>query len=330
MITLILSGGHDRGEQNMLSELETGAGLDFVLRLQAGSSDFLDILATLLHQAGGDIFFLVILSLVYWCLNRQLGLRLLYALILAVTINVALKLLIQAPRPFMVSDAVRLVIEDEGLGFPSAHVMIAVVMWGYLAYYLRRTWLAVGVALYVLLMAWSRMYLGVHYPQDVIGGLVFGLLLLALFIWLVEHFAPAWSRLSLTTQAAVVTLAGIVMFVFLSGYDSARAVTGILIGTTIGITLEQRDVRFSVRGSVAQRALRFAAGMLLVMVVFFGLRVLFGALADEGTLFYDALRVIRYALVTVAAVYVWPLLALRLGLVSAGDDESLSTIPVPV
>ncbi len=314
----------------MLSELETGAGLDFVLRLQAGSSDFLDILATLLHQAGGDIFFLVVLSLVYWCLNRQLGLRLLYALILAATINVALKLLIQAPRPFMVSDAVRLVIVDEGLGFPSAHVMIAVVMWGYLAYYLRRTWLVAAVTLYVLLMAWSRMYLGVHYPQDVVGGVIFGLPTLALLIWLIEHFAPAWSRLSLTTQAAVVTLTAIVLFVFLSGYDSARAVTGILIGTAIGMTLEQRDVRFSVRGSLAQRVLRFAAGMMLVLVVFFGLRVLFGVLADEGTLLFDMLRVIRYALVAVAAVYVWPLLALRLGLVSAGDDESPAPAPLPV
>ncbi len=313
----------------MFSELETGAGLDFVLRLQASSSGFLDVLAMLLQQAGSDIFFLVLLSLIYWCVNRQLGLRLLYGLIIAVTINVALKLVIQTPRPFMVSDAVRVVVMDEGLGFPSGHVMIAVVMWGYLAYSLRRGWVTTLVTLYVLLMGWSRMYGGVHYPQDVVGGIVFGLLTLALFIWLIDHFVPFWGRLSLTTQIAMVVLAAIILFVFLGGYDTARAITGILIGTAIGNGLQRRDVRFNVRGSLAQRGLRFAAGIILVMVLFFGLRVLFGALADEGSVLFDLLRVIRYALVAWVALYVWPWLALRLNLMTV-EADTLSPIALPV
>src|SRR5690606_14174202 len=188
----------------MLTSLETGLGLDVVLWLQAGGSRLLDLLAMALNAAGSEYVFMVVLSVIYWGVNRYLGLRVLFALLLAVTLNIALKLLFQAPRPFEVSDAVRVVAEAGSYGLPSNHVMSAVAIWGYLALYLRRRWVTVAVVVYVLLMAWSRMYAGVHYPQDVVAGALLGLLSLWLSRWLERHFPPFWLRLSLSAQVALV------------------------------------------------------------------------------------------------------------------------------
>lgn len=312
----------------MLTSLETGVGLDVVLWLQAGGSSLLDLLAMALNAAGSEYVFMVVLSVIYWSVNRHLGLRMLFALMLAVVLNTALKLLFQAPRPFHVSDAVRMVVEAGSYGLPSNHVMSAVAIWGYLALYLRRRWVTIVVVIYVLLMAWARMYAGVHYPQDVVAGALLGALSLWLSFWLERHFPPFWSRLPLSAQVALVVLAGIVLTVFLFEDAFGAAIAGVVVGTGLGYMAEQRYVRFSSAGDTTQRVLRCVLGIMFVLAVFFGARVLFGLFADDGTTLENLLRVPRYALLSFAAMFVWPWLALRAGLIQAEDLSQPNAIPL--
>lgn len=298
----------------MLTELETGLGLEIVLGVQAVSNNLFDLLAVLLHHAIGDIVLLAVLSLVYWSIDRRLGLRLLYALVLAGAMSAALKLLFQSPRPFIVSDAVNLLVEEDGFGLPSGHVMTALALWGYAAFYVRQRWLYWVAAVFVAAVAWARIYAGVHYPQDVIGGVIFGGLALWGLVWLLDHTPAFWERLAIAPQVAMVILAGIVLTVYFFDYDPGTAVTGILVGSTLGLMLERRYANFSSEGTTSQRALRYALGIALTLVVFLGLRVIFGTLADESSGLYGFLRVLRYMLVALVAIFVWPWLAVRLGL----------------
>jgi hypothetical protein len=178
----------------------------------------------------------------------------------------------------------------------------------------KRRWLYWALALFVIIMAWSRMYVGVHFPQDVIAGALFGLIVLLLYARTVEPVAARWQHLNPYLRIGLLVLAGVIT-VLIAGHDrNALALAGILIGVGPAMELELRYANFSNAGTPTQRMLRFVIGIALTLALFLGLRVLFGALAEEGTTLGIALRLLRYAVVTIFAFFIWPRLALRIGL----------------
>lgn len=298
----------------MLESLETGAGLDLVLAVQSVRTGLFDLLADALHAMGGEMFFLVVLLLIYWSINRHLGIRLIVALILAGTLNSVLKDVFQRPRPFMVSDLVVPLQQEVNYGIPSAHVMVGLVVWGYAALFIKRRWLYWTVALFVIVMAWSRMYVGVHFPQDVIAAALFGFVLLLLYARAVEPVATRWQHLNPYLRIGLLALVGVITVIIAGRDRNALALAGILIGAGPALELELRYANFSNAGPPTQRMLRYAIGIALTLALFLGLRVLFGALAEEGTPLGIGLRLLRYAVTTLFAFFIWPWLALRCGL----------------
>lgn len=111
-----------------------------------------------------------------WCNALNLG--------LVVLLNQALKFAIQRPRP----EGFRLV-DATGFSFPSGHSMVAMAVFGLLAWYVwryeknprRRAVLLVLLGFVVVMVGVSRIYLGVHYASDVLGGFCMSLIWLALY-----------------------------------------------------------------------------------------------------------------------------------------------------
>jgi membrane-associated phospholipid phosphatase len=295
----------------MFSSLETGPGLNVVLWLQANGNPFFDALGWLFHYLGMPVFYIPVLALVYWSVDKQLGRRMLFALVFSLAVVTALKLLLHAPRPYQVSDLVRALVVQDGYGIPSGHVADGLVMWGYLAYTVRRRWLWWLLAIYVAIMMWARMYTGVHYPQDVIAGLLIGVGVLWLFIRIADPLEAAWQRLNIQSQVAIVLLHVILMVSFLFGSNDGMAGAGALLGGGLGYILETQAIKFSVNGSARRRIVRYVIGVALTLMLFFGLDALF-----EGQEPVDILRITRYALVTLFAVAGWPWLMGQLGLSS--------------
>lgn len=125
----------------------------------------------------GDIeFYLLLLPVIYWTVDRRLGLRVAVLLLLSIIISSMCKLILHAPRPYWFDPQVQLWTAPEfSFGLPSTHAQNAVVMWGLLAYAGRRT---LGWMIAILLMGLvglSRMYLGVHFPTDIILSSVPGI-----------------------------------------------------------------------------------------------------------------------------------------------------------
>ena len=135
-------------------------------------------LSTALHVLGGPevmgpVFVAVTVAL--WFRQRAQAFFALYALGGAVLLNALMKLVFHRPRPELWPRTVT----ENGASFPSGHSMFAAALWSVTVLLLWRTrwrWPALGLGVaYCLLMGGSRLVLGVHYPTDVLAGLLTGL-----------------------------------------------------------------------------------------------------------------------------------------------------------
>lgn len=104
-------------------------------------------------------------------------------------VNSVLKLVINRPRPS--ADLVHVLSSGQGSGFPSGHAFFAIIILGLVAYFISinlknrvlRMLVLVGLTALILLIGTSRVYLGVHWPSDVIGGYLIGGVFLTALIW---------------------------------------------------------------------------------------------------------------------------------------------------
>ena len=109
-------------------------------------SPALDLPFKILTSMGGEVFFMLILPLIYWCVDRRSGIRLTILFLLSSYLNLAAKVLADQPRPFQYDHRVQQLYKAGGGGFPSGHTQNAVVVWGYLAlqFRRRRLWIVAG------------------------------------------------------------------------------------------------------------------------------------------------------------------------------------------
>lgn len=180
--------------------------MDTVVFLQSFASPALDRLFQLITDLGSQRAYIVLLLSVYLAVDARLGQRLGIFVLLSFFLNFHLKGIVDAPRPFQLDLALgrtpEAVATGVGPGFPSAHAQSSLTFWGYAALWLRRPWFWVLALALVSLISLSRLYLGVHLPVDVLGGLAIG----ALFLILVSAAEPLWERLRRLSKAVRVAL----------------------------------------------------------------------------------------------------------------------------
>ena len=156
-------------------------GIKVVLWFQQFSPT-MDMPFKVLTFMGDEMFFLLFLPFIYWCVDRRTGARLIILFLFSVYVNAFVKLVAKQPRPFEYNSQVQKIVEAGGGGFPSGHTQGAVVVWGYLASVFKKTWLWILAGLLMILIPMSRVYLGVHFPTDLLGGYIIGAIILILYI----------------------------------------------------------------------------------------------------------------------------------------------------
>ncbi len=289
-------------------------GAEIVIVIQTVQNPVFDVFFNVVTLLGSEEFYLLLLPLLYWCVDKHLAQRLAYLFLLSVYSNAALKSLFRHPRPFQYDPRVLKLDHassaELGYGLPSGHTQSAITVWGYLAVQARRGWVWSLALVLVFLIPLSRIYMGVHFPSDVVVGLLAGASWLALFLWLEPPLTLWVSRRSVVVQTGLAVMAPTVLLLFHTSEDAAAAL-GVLIGLGAGIVVESRTLRFSSVGPIAQRALRFVIGILVVLALREGLKLLF---PGGGEPLYIQFRVIRYSMIGLWVAFVGPWLFQRAGL----------------
>lgn len=277
-----------------------GDVVEFILWLQSFSSPLLDRFFILVTDLGHEDFYMLLLPILYWCVDKRLGIRLGSLFLSSMFVNFYVKDLFMLPRPE--GGGIRILYPESGggYGFPSGHTQGNATVWGYLMHRFRARWLIVLGSVIVFLVALSRLYLGVHYPSDILGGLALAVALIFIF----NRAAPVMSGLSFNAKmglAVVLPLAGLAIY----REPDAFKLVGFLLGLGTGYLLESRLVGWEAPALPWQHLVKVVLGA----AVFFGLRVATSPLFGPGLP-----QVLRYCLMSWWVALAAPYVFTRLGL----------------
>lgn len=267
--------------------------------------------------------------LLFWCLDKRAGEFVLFSFSLGTLCNQVVKTAVSCYRPWVRDPAVRpsaLAIEQAtGYSFPSGHTQASANLVGAIGWFYRRRWRALFVACWVivLLVAFSRNFLGVHTPQDVVVALAEAVLVIVLIDPLLRWIDQRDGRDALVAVASLAVAVFVTLFVMLWPYpqdydsaghllvdpfasqcDSLKAV-GVFAGAILGWYLERRFVRFVTdpRAMGWKRLVfRLVVGMAVVLVLHVAPRPLLVAGLDER--WYE---LIKNFVTLIGATFVAPL-----------------------
>ena len=253
--------------------------LDILLFFQSIANPFLDVLMNLVSMAGEIIIPLFIILLVYWCIDKKRGYAVTLSMLTALITTQIVKAIVRYPRPFMVYPELigggRLETAT-GYSFPSGHSTGASSFYGSLAVLFRSRILRAIAIILIVMVPVSRMYLGVHWPMDVLAGTIIGLvsafMLAPMFLRMQESRESflAFTAIYGIICAAVSILTAILLdmgIIEALAFSDLSSNTAIAAGALIGGNIEKRYVDFTSDGSRGKKIARYLAGAVSAIAV---------------------------------------------------------------
>lgn len=222
---------------------------------------------------GNDAVLSGLCAVVYWSFDKRRGRLVTYVLFFGAYLNFLLKVLIPWPRP---PAQLRIVERNEmSNGFPSGHAQDTATFWGWLSLDFKKRILPAMGVLVVVAVGISRIYLGVHYPAQVIGGWLIGLAV-PIAVWLaLGQSLKSSGRIQFGPQVlfAAATLIPLFLAVGLgaTGEVNPGQIGGYLFGFSLGAIAEDRYVGFKTDVGSGRKILRIVIGGAIIGALFLGL-----------------------------------------------------------
>ena len=271
----------------------------------------------LITQLGEETAFLVVALILFWCVSKRTGYYVLSVGFIGTLGNQFMKLLFRVPRPWVLDPNFTILEQAReaatGYSFPSGHTQSAVGTFGAIAHTASKKWIRVIATVIAVLVPFSRMYIGVHTPADV---LVAAAIAVALILLLRPIFFSGNGKYIPVLLGAMLFLAiGYMCFINLypfpenidahnleSGVTNAYTLFGALLGLIVVYIVDEKWLTFSTKAVWWAQIMKVVGGLLVVLAVKSGLKVPLNALLGE---FIG--RSARYFLIVVVAGILWPL-----------------------
>jgi membrane-associated phospholipid phosphatase len=305
-------------------------GIDLIQAVQGIQSPGLTAFVKAFTALGTELLYIPALLLLFWCVDEKKGARLGFIILLSASVNGVFKELLKQPRPFALEPSVGLAFEPS-YGIPSGHAQLslcfalplAIWAWGSAPARRRggRTAIRLGAALFILGIAFTRLYLGVHFPTDILAGWILGAAILGLWFLLEPGATRLLAAGGLRPALIAAAFAAIGMNAL---YPQDRSLGGLFLGFAGGYALMRKHFPFNAGGgALPVRLLRYALGLAGGAMIYLGLKLAFpgGDSAFSALSFWGAAspyhelgRFVRYGLLGLWASALAPRLFLALRL----------------
>ena len=295
---------------------------------------FLELLATLrtplfdklfllITSLGGEMVFIAVAVIVFWCVSKKNGYLLLSVGFVGMVVNQFLKISVRILRPWDLNpsfSAVEAAMPDaSGFSFPSGHTQNSVGIFGTIFSFAKNKLVRALCLILCIIIPFSRMYLGVHTPLDVFFSFFFAIFLIIVITPIFEFCYKKTARMYIFLgfmAILAVLFATYVQFIFdpsvldegqmhnyISALKNAYLILGAIVGVIIAFPIERRFIKFNESGKWYTQFFKVAIGLCLVLGLLEGLKIPLNAFLPENTL----ARALRYDLVVIFVICVYPI-----------------------
>lgn len=294
--------------------------MEFLRLLESIRIPALNVFFSGITYCGDEIAFMVAAFALFWCVNKRTGYYAFLVGLFGTVGNQWLKIACRIPRPWVLAPEFTIVESARaaatGYSFPSGHTQNAVGTFGAIALTTKRKWVrGVCIAL-IVLVPFSRMYLGVHTPLDVGVAFLMAAALLALFYPVFRSEQAMAKGMPWLLSAAVLLAVAFTFYMgglrvdaasldgsnFAHAQENAYKLLGAVIALLPVYFLEKRYVKFETGAVWYAQIAKLVLGLGLAMAVKSVLKAPLNALLPGGA--GDA---IRYFVLVLFAGCVWPM-----------------------
>lgn len=241
--------------------------VEWIIFVQSFSNPVLDKFFILITRLGEENFIMLMTGLTLWCISKKLGYRLGFVYLTSTVVNFGLKEAFNVPRPIGMEGVKSLYTETAlGSSFPSGHSQHTAAFWTTVMMDLKRKYLYVFGGVLIFLVGLSRVYLGLHTPLDVLGGITIGCLWAAVAYKLFDY-AQKRRNYSIFLIIILLVLAG----VFLK-HDYFYKLVGTLIGFFAGFFIETSVIHFNEKCGMVENLVKIVIGFGFLIILKEGLK----------------------------------------------------------
>lgn len=231
--------------------------------VQSFSNETLDSFFEIITMLGEEWFFIILFAIFFWCFNKSFGYKLAFICLTSAAINTIIKEIVKLPRPIGYEGIKSIRVETaEGYSFPSGHTQQSSSLFATLMIEFKKKWLYFIGALWILLVGFSRMYLGVHWPSDVIGGLIIGILWTMIAIKIFD-----WSKDRGNPMLLGVFVIPMIILMLFFQTATYYKVVGTLLTLWIGYIIDDKYFSFVTKAVWWKQILKLVIGFLGLILI---------------------------------------------------------------
>jgi membrane-associated phospholipid phosphatase len=294
--------------------------------------NLLNILTIICHYLAGISTFVLLIPIIYFFYNRKLGIKLAIAVLSTGIINGLQKFQFSSPRPIGLSAQyyeIQNQIKELSFGFPSGHAHISILVWGLFYIQFKNIYIRILSLFFIIFTPFSRMYAGVHFLGDVLGGFIIGLISLFFLEWFFAKYpnfpnVNEWKNASGAVHSSILAIIAFTLSFLLLEQDAIStahkhsliqivSASGALAGLWFGIT--RWRLKFS---NYDLEDIKFFPTIFLLFITISLFYIGMGRVSEH--FFKDSFlfRYVRYFLLNFIIIYTVPYLSL----VVIGEKEN--------
>jgi len=294
--------------------------MEFLRLLEGIRTPVVSAFMAAITYVGDETVFMIIAITLFWCINKRQGYYIFAVSLAGTALSQWLKLIFRIPRPWVLDPSFTIVeAAREGAGgysFPSGHTQGVVGTFGALALANRQKWLRAVCVVLILLVPFSRMYLGVHTPLDVGVAFVLAAALAGLFYPCYRDDEQFRKKNLAVLIALLVFQICYVLWVnstefpadvdpenLMHGVKNGWSLFGSVLGLIVSYLFDEKELHFDVKAPLPGQACKLVLGLALLLALKAGLKPVLNALCGDA-LWTNAAR---YFLMVFFAGCIWPM-----------------------